>query len=132
MNRRSLLRASGVATIGSLSGCLARVRGWSSLRAALRNDREQAVTLGFRVDVKGFEQVDREYVLDPGQRRTLELAVDVPYGATVRYHATDRTTGEAPDRSFQATTPPWSSNPCSFEALVTVGDGVSIEPYCDN
>ena len=105
------------------------ITGWSSLRVALRNELEEAVTVRFRVDVKGVEQMDRELGLDPGERRQLELAVDVPYGATVRYHATLLDTGNAAETAFEASAPLWGGNKCSFEAVATVDDdGVSLGP----
>ena len=130
MDRRTLLRTVGLGAVLPLSGCLTRITGWSSLRVVLRNDLEDAVTVRFRVDVKGFEQVDRELGLEGGGSRQLELAVDVPYGATVRYHATLLDTGNADDTAFEASTPVWGGK-CSFEAAVTIDeDGASIGPYC--
>ena len=89
------------------------------------------MTLRFRIDVKGFERVDRELVVEGGASRELTFAVDVPYGATVRYHATLLDTGSAEDTAFVASTPVWGGNKCSFEAAVSVDeDGVSLGPYC--
>ena len=131
MDRRTLLRTAGLGTIISLSGCLTRNTGWSSLRAVLRNELEETVTVRFRVDVKGFEQVDRGLSLESGESRELELAVDVPYGATVRYHATLLDTGNAAAEAFEASTPIWGGNKCSFEAVATVTEeGVRLGPYC--
>ncbi|MFB6220279.1 MAG: hypothetical protein ABEH90_02470 [Halolamina sp.] len=105
--------------------------GWSSLRVSLRNELDDAVKVRLRIDVNGSEQVNRLVKLEGGENRELDLSVDVPYGATVHYHASLPATGDAAEAAFEASPSFWGGNKCRFEAAVTVGnEGVSIGPYC--
>lgn len=131
MDRRSLLRTIGGVAIVPLAGCLTRVTGWSSLHVVVVNDLDDSTEVRLRVDVNGVEQVDRVIPLEVGENRELDLSVDVPYGATIRYQASLPDTDNTAEAMFEASPATWGGNKCRFEAAVTIDEeGVSIDPYC--
>lgn len=131
MNRRSLLVGVGTGAAATLAGCTQRVTGWSALQVGLRNALESAVEVRFRIVVGDRLAFDRRFDLAARANRTVEAAVDVPWDASLEFHASrvggDATTTER----WSASVPLWGGNRCMIEPWIEVDDdGVEIRRTC--
>lgn len=129
MRRRDFLATGVVASAVGVTGCTARVTGWSSLGLILQSRSDRSVQLEITVSVDDTQAFNRQTTLDTRELE-LEASVEIPWGATLSFRAELVGTDQSATADWEASVP-LGGDHCRIEPAIIAGsDWVSIERYC--